>query len=75
MSDERTSGKVIDLMAALKASLRKPLTERDWQEDFGYENGDYDNFCVGCDHEFRGHKRRVICKLCSTSTGGQRDGG
>lgn len=37
---------------------------RDWPEDFEDENGRYLNFCVSCDLEFLGHKRRVLCKLC-----------
>lgn len=44
--------------------------ERDWPEDFGHENGNYQNTCQtgllgGCGLTFRGHKRRVICRACS----------
>jgi hypothetical protein len=44
---------------------------RDWTEDFSHENGDYLNTCRTCRTEFRGHKRRMTCKRCSTpsSTG------
>jgi hypothetical protein len=42
--------------------------ERNWKEDFTHENGNYLNKCIECDHYFRGHKRRVICKLCSDPT-------
>lgn len=42
----------------------KPLPNRDWQEDFSHENGNYQNRCVYCEHGFLGHKRRMICKRC-----------
>lgn len=38
------------------------LTDRDWKEDFGYENGNYENTCMKCGKHFVGHKRRVLCK-------------
>lgn len=38
---------------------------RDWVEDFADENGNYANECVVCKNMFRGHKRRVTCKLCT----------
>lgn len=37
---------------------------RNWIEDFGYENGKYINTCIHCGELFKGHKRRVVCKLC-----------
>lgn len=40
--------------------------KRDWVEDFSYDNGRYGHKCVLCGFEFTGHKRRVICKECST---------
>ena len=43
-------------------------TSRDWQEDFSHENGNYECHCVECGQTFCGHKRRVICKLCTTKT-------
>jgi hypothetical protein len=42
-----------------------PAEDRDWQEDFSNENGNYKNICTDCGNIFRGHKRRVICKMCS----------
>jgi len=41
-------------------------SERDWPEDFDHENGKYQNRCMECKQTFMGHKRRVICKKCST---------
>jgi len=38
---------------------------RNWEEDFEHENGDYICKCVHCDHAFRGHKRRVVCRKCA----------
>lgn len=38
---------------------------KDWKEDSGHENGDYQNRCCQCDAIFLGHKRRVVCKECS----------
>lgn len=38
---------------------------RNWQEDYPHENGNYLNECVYCKLIFIGHKRRVVCKLCS----------
>jgi hypothetical protein len=38
--------------------------DRNWDEDFLHENGNYVNNCVSCRLYFRGHKRRVICKKC-----------
>lgn len=39
--------------------------ERDFPEDFPHENGNYFNRCIHCSQTFRGHKRRVSCKICS----------
>lgn len=38
--------------------------EIDWVEDFGYENGQYQNECSLCHKMFVGHKRRFLCKKC-----------
>lgn len=35
-----------------------------WEEDFTHENGNYLNICLECKNTFRGHKRRVMCKVC-----------
>jgi hypothetical protein len=40
-------------------------SERDWVEDFSYENGNYENRCCRCMSLFIGHKRRVVCKICA----------
>lgn len=39
---------------------------RDWPEDFASENGCYSNVCLGCRQRFLGHKRRMVCKQCTT---------
>jgi len=36
----------------------------DWKEDFSHENGNYFNTCCSCGMSFKGHKRRVLCKVC-----------
>lgn len=38
---------------------------RNWPEDFGHENGDYQNQCVHCGQFFIGYKRRVVCRVCA----------
>ena len=38
--------------------------EGNWTDDFSHENGNYVNTCVICDHNFLGHKRRIVCKKC-----------
>lgn len=40
-------------------------TERRWIEDQDHENGNYSCDCIDCGRHFIGHKRRVICKVCS----------
>ena len=37
----------------------------DWPEDYNHENGDYMNICYVCGRQFRGHKRRVVCRQCA----------
>lgn len=39
-------------------------SQRSFEEDFKYENGNYMNLCQNCFKTFIGYKRRVICKLC-----------
>lgn len=41
------------------------VTVRDWPEDFAHENGNYSCICADCGESFTGHKRRLICKVCS----------
>lgn len=38
----------------------------DWTEDFAHENGNYMCGCVKCGKRFLGHKRRCVCKVCSS---------
>ena len=37
---------------------------RDWRKDFRHENGNYINICSTCKFSFKGHKRRITCRLC-----------
>lgn len=41
---------------------------RNWTEDASHENGNYECICAACGQHFTGHKRRVVCKACSTSS-------
>ncbi len=41
------------------------LNERSYPEDENLENGNYQNHCHSCGKVFVGHKRRVLCKVCS----------
>lgn len=38
---------------------------RDWPEDATHENGSYQCRCCVCHEIFIGHKRRVVCHVCS----------
>lgn len=49
----------------MKMNLFDPITARDFPEDFKHENGNYYCKCSYCYQEFRGHKRRVVCKQCT----------
>jgi hypothetical protein len=40
--------------------------DRDWVEDFTHENGNYMNKCANCGEQFKGHKRRPLCKVCGS---------
>lgn len=48
--------------------LKQARNRRNWTEDFTHENGNYMNTCVYCKNEFKGHKRRVICKICNNDS-------
>lgn len=48
-----------------KIIIRSDRPERDWEEDFSHENGNYQCECMDCGNTFFGHKRRVKCKICS----------
>lgn len=52
----------------IAAVLAASTSSKDWPEDAAEENGNYLCVCVSCDHVFRGHKRRVICKECASSS-------
>ena len=54
---------------AIASVLLASVSDRDFPEDFRAENGRYLCLCVGCDYTFFGHKRRVMCRLCSTPKG------
>jgi hypothetical protein len=45
--------------------------DRNWTEDAAHENGNYECLCCECDQPFIGHKRRVVCKACSTRPAAQ----
>jgi hypothetical protein len=49
---------------AEKAEARAQSINGDWPEDFTHENGNYLNKCCYCETTFKGHKRRVVCKVC-----------
>ena len=49
-------------------NLNSDHPEKNWTEDFSHENGNYMNNCIRCNDDFFGHKRRVICKVCSNIT-------
>jgi len=40
--------------------------ERNWEEDFKDENGNYQCKCCFCGEFFFGNKHRVVCKICAT---------
>lgn len=44
-------------------------TAGDWPEDYAHENGCYMCKCFQCGNIFHGHKRRPVCKVCSTKPG------
>ena len=59
------------LMAEMEGATE---LKRSWPEDFSHENGNYFCCCVHCGKQFRGHKRRVVCKLCTAGSVGERPG-
>lgn len=46
------------------------MGERDWPEDFGHENGEYECKCYSCGELFIGHKRRPECRKCAMAAAG-----
>ncbi|MEK7945764.1 hypothetical protein WKR98_13490 [Pigmentiphaga sp. YJ18] len=51
--------------APVAAPARAAGSPRDWIEDAGHENGNYQCKCTDCGQTFMGHKRRVVCKVCA----------
>ena len=41
------------------------IRPEDFEEDFKHENGQYMCSCYECGMAFIGHKRRVVCKICT----------
>ena len=39
--------------------------ERSFPEDATSDNGNYYNTCCECGRQFTGHKRRIVCKVCT----------
>lgn len=52
------------LERAARAQAWATGSPRDWTEDAGHENGNYQCKCTDCGEFFIGHKRRVVCKMC-----------
>lgn len=42
------------------------MSERDFPEEWIQYNGQYTHVCLACKQGFIGHKRRWICKVCSS---------
>jgi hypothetical protein len=53
-------------MNPLLLPVYSEFPEGNWPEDFSHENGNYQCLCCSCNKVFVGHKRRVVCKQCST---------
>jgi len=51
--------------AEMREALGIKPTDRDWEEDFTHENGNYQMNCLICEKSFIGHKRRIVCKKCT----------
>ena len=41
--------------------------DRDWDEDSSHDNGRSVCCCSTCGWSFRGHMRRLICRVCATT--------
>lgn len=48
--------------------IKPDLEKRSFPEDFGQENGNYQNKCIMCEKIFYGNKHRIVCKLCEDWT-------
>ncbi len=49
----------------MKNIFEMEYTDRDWEEDKQFENGNYECVCLKCNKTFTGHKHRMFCKICS----------
>ena len=56
------------LREEIRKLAEKVEDTRDWREDFLVENGRYSCVCVCCKHVFTGHKRRGVCRTCTTES-------
>lgn len=70
--DGQTKPVVLEAMEAYHAQFEQ-WTNRNWDEDFKLENGNYQNKCVECGSIFLGYKRRVVCKVCANSVPNEGD--
>ncbi len=61
--DIRTWMGLINLPDAKPTETVRP--GRDFLEDAHMENGNYQCICTTCKQSFKGHKRRITCKVCS----------
>jgi uncharacterized small protein (DUF1192 family) len=68
---ERLQTKIQDDQVASNTEapvIKNPFSDDprgDWVQDFDHENGQYTCRCLDCDNRFMGHKRRIICRMCS----------
>ncbi len=62
----KSNGNMRQLTASEARKPQEPSDPRDFPEDASHENGRYMCYCLLCDRNFYGHKRRVVCKLCTT---------
>lgn len=57
-----------DMHEAIERPMQNPFKTFpacNWEEDYAHENGNYINTCIECKMPFKGHKRRVVCKVCA----------
>ena len=56
-----------ELIRIIKIGIPEAPDNRDWEEDFHLESGNYRNMCKKCLIGFTGLKHRRYCKACSES--------
>jgi hypothetical protein len=49
------------------------LEARSWPDDVAHESN-YENNCLHCGSAFIGHKRRVVCRVCSEAASNPHQG-